>query len=192
MSVGNVGARQIDADFASQAADDVQQSGPVSGLLQDAANTAAGIEKNLQKIGQGLSDAWEGVKSLFGAGSVKEPPKASECRCGGYANNTPTTDANDTGTVGQPPSTGGAQSLESKIFELLMKLMEAKEKDVNSKLDDALASETKTKDGGTEISQSKLIPFQKAQGELANLNQLTTSIVSTFKQMKDSVIQNIR
>jgi len=154
-------------------------------------NVLAGGSKLLEGFGKAAQDAFQ----VFSNPGAVATPSQSGCTCTGYADGE-TTSNTDTGTIGgsTPSSTGnvdgdinsilqGGGSLEDKIFAVLMLLQKEKKDQVEKKIGNL---------GNTQDKEKNLQELQKSTGELSQLTQLTTGLMNNFKQMKDSVIQNIR
>ncbi|HVY62671.1 MAG TPA: hypothetical protein VHF22_13515 [Planctomycetota bacterium] len=75
-------------------------------------------------------------------------------------------------------------SVESKIFALLMKLQDKKEKELDGKINEL--------GGKDNPSQADLAELQRVQSQLSELTQLTTNMMKSYKDMKDSIIGNMR
>lgn len=159
-------------------------------------NVVAGGKKLLEGFGSALKDAFQ----VFSNPGAVKPPEASQCQAPGYAGGTAASQ-NDTGVIGNPPAsqTGGSgktegsfadslkgMSLEDKIFAILLKLQEKKEGELDT-LVGGMGDKTADK-----LSQKDMVNLQRIQSDLSQLSTLTTNLMNTFKQMKDSVIQNIR
>jgi hypothetical protein len=177
--------------------------GDVKGVAEQGIDLSENIGRGVTKFAEGfLKAAGDAVKEFSNPGAVKQPNE-KECRCEGYSTGE-ANGADDTGVIGEQ---GGAEetkglsedqqldsilsdpgaSLESKIFALLTKLGKAGEKKVKDQVDSLAAKEKK----GEKLGQMELNELQRAQSDLAQLTQLQTSLMQSFKQMKDSVIQNI-
>lgn len=76
-------------------------------------------------------------------------------------------------------------SLESKVFALLSKLQLKSE----GKLEGIVKKMGTGKDD--KLNQKDMTDLQRAQADVSQLTSITTSLLQGFKQMKDSIIQNI-
>lgn len=177
-------------------------------------NIMGGLGTLFDGVGKAAQDAW---KEFSNPGSIREP-NASQCTCGGY-NAGEANGPHDTGAFGgQSASQGiggaggldaeidaimkGGGSIEDKIFALLMALQRDKKAKVGKAMDkftqltkDAGKAADSKADNQHELGADKdaaMQAMQKEMGELSQLTQLASNLQSSFKQMKDSVIQNIR
>ena len=203
----NLAESAVEFVTGSEAAGDVagllmaNMTGDVAGVADQGMdlgeNVVAGGKKLLEGFGNALKDAFQVFSN---PGAVKQPD-AAQAPTEGYKPGE-ATGPNDTGAIGNPPTgqtgetgkTDGASfadslkgmSLEDKIFAILMKLQEKKEGELDT-LVGGMGDKTADK-----LSQKDMVNLQRIQSDLSQLSTLTTNLMNTFKQMKDSVIQNIR
>lgn len=151
-------------------------------------NILAGGSTLLEGFGKAAKDA---VQNFSNPGSINSPSQ-DDYSYGGYGDGeaTSSTDTGSFGTGGLSSTDGdinsilqGGGSLEDKIFAVLMLLQKEKKDQVEKKIGNL---------GNTQDKEKNLQELQKSTGELSQLTQLTTGLMNNFKQMKDSVIQNIR
>src|SRR5437660_1114572 len=75
-------------------------------------------------------------------------------------------------------------SVQGKIFARLMKRSDKKEKELKGAIDNL--------SGKDQPSQADLANLQRVQNQMSELTQLTTNMMKSYKDMKDSIIGNIR
>jgi hypothetical protein len=211
-TVSNFAESAVEFVTGSEAAGDIAGlagawlTGDALGIASQAGDLGTNIVGGLGTLFGGVADAAKDAwKEFSNPGSISQP-NPSQCTCGGY----PAGEAsgpNDVGTVGQGagqtegPGKGqpmtdaqldaqvnsilaGGGSIEDKIFAILMLIQKDKKNKVEGKLNELK--------GAKEDKDVKLQELQKETGELSQMTQLTTNLMASFKQMKDSVIQNIR
>lgn len=188
-------------------------TGDIGGVVSQAGDLGTNIVAGGKALVEGYIKAGQNAGQEFSnPGSVKSPSQGG-ATAPGYAEGTPASQ-NDTGVVGNAPAsqTGAADeakgldpelqkeynelqgvlsdlnmSLEDKVFALLMFLNKKKEGDVEKTVNKMAAKEGK----GEKLTSKETFELQKSQSDLSQLNNLTTTMMQSFKQMKDSVIQNI-
>jgi len=203
----NLAESAVEFVTGSEAAGDIAglwmagATGDVKGLAEQSADLGQNIAAGGKKLLEGFCSALKDAFQVFSNPGAVKPPEASQCQAPGYADGTPASQT-DTGAVGNSSGPGaptvgsgsesdidkmldGPGSIEDKIFALLMHLQKEKKGEVADKM--------KSMKGMKGDDRADMLQeLQKSTGELSQLTQLTTGLMQNFKQMKDSVIQNIR
>ncbi len=179
--------------------------GVFGGIASQGGDIMEKVGSALGKFGESVYNAGKELVNTFSNPGAVQSPSQEACQgCSGYAEGG-AGGVDDMGSVGGSGGSEGSNSIldanspedlqalidnpdvgiETKVLALLFKLT----KESEGKLKDTVKGLAGKKSG--DLDADAMPKLQQAQSQVQQLTQLTTSIMQGYKQMKDSVIQNI-